>query len=145
MRSPMCEALMSRALQSGTHRPIKVMSAGLNATDGREAHPWAISAARELGVSLEEHRARSVRPEMIGEADLILTMDTQNYAQLISRFPAARAKTLMLGSFDTPRRLEIADPFFEGPQATSHCYRVLGACIDSLLRHLECDSSKRNM
>src|SRR5271166_2464696 len=55
MRSPMCEALMNRALAAVPPTQITVTSAGLNAVPGRAAHPWAVAAALELGLTLENH------------------------------------------------------------------------------------------
>lgn len=139
MRSPMCEALMNRAIQSGAHRPISASSAGLNATSGREVHPWAEVAARELGISLENHRARLLTREMTDAADVIFVMDFQNYVQLVLRFPSAKEKIGMLGAFAGPKphHLEIRDPYYEGPEATSNCYAILATCIDNLLQELE--------
>jgi protein-tyrosine-phosphatase len=86
MRSPMCEALMNQALDGLPISQISVTSAGLNATAGRAAHPWAVAAAREFGVSLERHRARILTSQMVDEADAIFTMDYQNHVQFLSRW-----------------------------------------------------------
>ena len=139
MRSPMCEALMNRALQSGAHSNLSVSSAGLNATAGREVHPRALAAAREYGISLDSHRARLLTSEMVEAADLVLVMDFQNYVQLLSRYPSAKNKIAMLAASSGSkfRNAEIKDPYYEGPEATSKCYAILATCIENLLQELD--------
>src|SRR5262245_24787612 len=51
MRSAMAEVLIQRAILEQSRTGLRVASAGLHAVDGREAHPWALDAAREEGVS----------------------------------------------------------------------------------------------
>jgi protein-tyrosine phosphatase len=146
MRSPMCEALLNRAVHS-TFPQMCVSSAGLSAVTGREAHPWAITAAHELGISLENHRARLLTSEIVDHSDLILAMDYDNYARLVSRFPDARKKVYMLGSYQgmDSRKVEIRDPYYQGADATGHCFRILANCIDHLVQEFitsrTCDSS----
>ena|SRR5437667_11864068 len=93
MRSPMCEALMKRAI-AGRPKVYNVLSAGLNAEPGRRAHPWAISAASELGISLEDHRARALSQQMVDDADAIFIMDSQNLDEIkphgFERHPSRR-------------------------------------------------------
>lgn len=134
MRSPMCEALMYRASPPGAR--FAITSAGLNATPGRLAHPWAITAAEEFGVSLKNHRARLLTADMVAHADLIFTMDYQNYAQLIARYPETAAKTHLLGAYSGNRTspMQIRDPYYGDEQATRECYNTLEACIQNLVR-----------
>src|SRR5919206_160382 len=58
IRSPMCEALAKRELAKLGSTGIAVSSAGLHAISGKEAHPWAVNAASEMGLDLSSHRAR---------------------------------------------------------------------------------------
>jgi protein-tyrosine phosphatase len=134
MRSPMCEALMKRASLPGAR--FAVTSAGLNATPGRVAHPWAITAAEEFGVSLKNHKARLLTAEMVAHADAIFTMDYQNHAQLIARYPETAGKVSLLGTYSSgsARSLQIRDPYYGGEQTTRECYKILEACIQNLVR-----------
>lgn len=137
MRSPMCEQLMQRAVGS-IASPMRISSAGLNAVSGREAHPWAIAAAREFGISLENHRAKLLTLEMVDNADLILAMDFQNYTQLVSRFPHSRRKIALLGTYGASDSggIDIRDPYYDDPEGTSRCFKRLATCIDNLLQDL---------
>jgi protein-tyrosine phosphatase len=129
----MCEALMNRAV-GGFSDSITTASAGLNAIPGRTAHPWAIMAAWEFGVSLENHRARLLTSEMIDQADAIFAMDNQNQVQLLSRWPRARNKVFMLCAYAGKeyRAVEIPDPYYGGQEETLHCYRTINDCVQNL-------------
>lgn len=119
---------------------IIVTSAGLNAIPGRRAHPWAITAARDFGISLENHHARLVNVEMVEQADAILAMDYQNLAQLASRYPTAKRKMCLLRSYagDDSGGREIPDPYYLDIQGTRACYRLLDCCITRLMNAVFC-------
>ncbi len=138
MRSPMCEALMNRECAALGHAAVSVTSAGLHSIPGREAHPWAIAAARDFGISLEEHRARPLTPEVVARATVIFTMDFQNQVQLLSRYPEAKDKTFLLSVYagEKHRSAEIPDPYYLGEEGTRRCYQTLTVCIRNLARSL---------
>jgi len=138
MRSPMCEALMNRALAGVPDKRITVTSAGLNAAPGRAAHVWAVAAARELGISLENHRAKLLTADMVNQADVVFAMDYQNQVQLVSRYSQAKHKVFMLGAYagDDNRALEILDPYYAGEEGTRDCYRILNTCVRNLVTDL---------
>jgi len=140
IRSPMCEALMNRELVRLGNAQFSACSAGLNATSGRPAHPWAIAAALEFGVSLEEHRARRLSEEDLDQADAIFAMDYQNRVQLLTRWSSVRNKVFMLSAYADKeyRSVEIPDPYYRPEEQTRFCYQVLNTCIQNLVRSLPC-------
>ncbi len=138
IRSPACEALMKHALASRPDLQLRVASAGLNAVPGRGAHPWAISIAPEFGISLDEHRARQLTPELVAQADVIFAMDYQNQVQLLSRWKDSRHKVYLLSAYAGKdyRSLEIPDPYYLGLEETRQCYAVLSTCVQNLVSSL---------
>lgn len=138
MRSAMAEGFMRRAIDDlGVNQPaVRILSAGLHAVAGRETHPWALEAAAELGVSLGEHRARPLAPEMIEQADCILAMDFQNKAELLALYPAAKNKICMMSAYaEGPwKNREIPDPYLTDLDGTRYCARQLQICVANLLR-----------
>jgi protein-tyrosine-phosphatase len=134
IRSPMCEALMKRVLADYPQVNVAVASAGLNATEGRAAHPWAVAAAREFGIHLEHHRARLLTKEMVTQADAIFAMDYQNQVQLLSRWPESKNKVYLLSAYAGPgyRCAEIADPYYLDEDHTRICYQILDICVRNL-------------
>jgi protein-tyrosine-phosphatase len=136
MRSAIAEVLMRRALsEAGLAQQVVVMSAGLHATPGTEAHPWAQQAAAELGVSLGDHRAELVTQEMVTQADCVFAMDFQNKAELLTLYPDSQKKIYMLSAYaEGPLKFrEIRDPYLEDLEATRLCGRQLQTCVRNLL------------
>lgn len=144
MRSPMCEALMKRAVADLSGLNVKVRSAGLNAKAGSPAHPWAVIAARDFGVDLSQHRSRLLTPEMLDQADAIFAMDYQNQVELLCRYPAARQRVFMLSAYagDNYRSTEIQDPFYGNEDETRRCYRILQHCTDNLVATLASNAAR---
>jgi protein-tyrosine-phosphatase len=139
IRSPMSEALFRQAIARHPSLDLKIYSAGLNATPGKRAHPWAISAAQDFGISLEGHQATLLTRAMVDEADAILAMDVQNQAEFLSRYPDAAGRFFLLGAYSgtTARALEIRDPFFGNLDETRRCYRLLQKCTRNLADSLD--------
>lgn len=139
MRSAMAEFLMSRALtEAGLLEQVQIRSAGLHATPGREAHPWAQAAAAQLGISLSQHHAKLLTREMVEAADCIFAMDFQNKAEMLNLYPASRQKVYMLSAYaEGPGRYrEIPDPYHGDLQATLLCGQQLQTSICNLIRSL---------
>lgn len=136
MRSPMAEALMRRELaETRLDQKIEVASAGLHATAGREAHPWALEAAGGLGISLVHHRAKPLTKEMVDRADCVFAMDFLNKAELVTKYPEAKNKICLLGAYaDGERRYrEIPDPYLGDLEATKSCYQELQTCVRNIM------------
>jgi len=138
MRNPMAEALFRRAARAANLPDVQVSSAGLHAIPGSGPHPWALAASSELGVPLDEHRSRLLTPEMVSNADAICAMDFQNLAELLTRYPQAKSKLLMVTAFleGARRGREIADPYFGNLDTTRACYAMLQTCIGAFTDEL---------
>jgi protein-tyrosine phosphatase len=138
MRSPMAEALFRKEIASLVDEgPLRIASAGLHATPGNPAHPWALSSSVKLGVSLDQHRAQLLTAAMLQEADAIFAMDFQNKAELLTLYPECKDKIFMLGAcLPDSNQMEIPDPYFGTVETTLDCYRMLQACIQSLVHDL---------
>ena len=133
MRSPMSEALYEEAITRHPEVVVNIASAGLNATPGTPAHPWAIAAAQDFGISLEGHRCTLLTRAMVDETDVIVAMDFQNQVELLSRYPDAESKFVLLGTYaGASRPIEIQDPFFGNLDETRRCYRLLQTCVQNL-------------
>jgi protein-tyrosine phosphatase len=136
MRSAMAEFLMRQALrEAGLEEHVQIRSAGLHANAGREAHLWAQEASADLGISLAEHRAKPLTPEMVEQADCILAMDFQNKAELLTLYPEAQGKIYMLSAYgESPWQYrEIPDPYLGDLATTRFCGRQLLTCIRNLM------------
>ena len=135
IRSPMAQALLERHLSDADCHEISVASAGLYAKPDRGADERALVAAREFGVSLDNHRCRPVTKEMVEQFDAIVGMDCLNAAALLKRYPAAREKVFLLGAIDDgkcSRPIEITDPYTGELTDVRRCYEILNSRVHGL-------------
>jgi protein-tyrosine-phosphatase len=138
MRSAMAESLMKKAL-SETSPPnsqsVRIVSAGLHANPGREAHPWMQEAATGMGISLASHRSKLLTRQMVDQADAVFAMDFQNKAELLTLYPDASEKVFMLSAYAECewRDREIPDPYLADLEGTRYCAKQLETCIHNLL------------
>lgn len=83
-RSPMAEGILKSMLSEKDN--IQVLSGGIFAPQGAGASENAILAMREKGIDISAHTAQNINPDVIGEADLILTMTHSHKQMLIAAF-----------------------------------------------------------
>jgi len=93
-RSPMAEALLRAAL-AGRVEGASVSSAGLF-RGGVPASPGSVKALATRGLDLAEHRSRSVTPELLGAADLILGMAKLHVREVVVASPEVFPRTFTL-------------------------------------------------
>lgn len=99
-RSSMAAALARKYLQErGALGKWQVTSAGLAAAEGAPPTPEAVDAVAELGADLTGHRARRLTPEMVEQADLILTMTREHNQAVLRQVPQAEGKVYTLKEF----------------------------------------------
>ena len=137
IRSPMAAELF-RSRMAALDKAIGVASAGTWTTAGRPSDTRAVAAASALGVSLESHRSRSLTAGLVAHTDLICVMDYRNEVDIITRFPRAARKTILLGSLDAlnPGDRVIPDPLGLGDAGFATCYQRLARAVDSLVREI---------
>ena len=98
-RSPMASGRARQLLESWGWKGIEVRSAGVAAFPGGGASGGALRAAGERGIDLASHESAQLTEELVGWADLILTMSEGHLhaveelgggakAELITRFAA---------------------------------------------------------
>jgi len=138
MRSPMAQLIFEQAARDNGLSGLSVTSAGIHATEGKEAHPRARVGARALGLSLDHHRSRLLNAETVSQADAIFAMDFQNKAELLACYPEAGKKIFMLSAYaeGSQRYREIPDPYYGDQEETFRCYAVLNTCVQNLVRSL---------
>jgi protein-tyrosine-phosphatase len=77
-RSPLAEVIARRVLAERGLDDVTVGSAGTNAWDGASASDGSLLVALEHGLDLSAHRARSLSPELVEQATLVLTMSASH-------------------------------------------------------------------
>jgi len=128
-RSPLAEALLRREVAARRLDGITVSSAGTGAWDGAPASEGAYLIGLENDLDLSAHRARLLTRDLLGQADLVLTMSRHHRARVQELNPAARAFLLAEYAGRTGGADEVPDPF-GGDLET---YRQTYADLDELI------------
>jgi protein-tyrosine phosphatase len=133
IRSPLASVLLRQHLRDAG---AIINSAGLLAKTGAQADPTAVIAARELGIALDDHRSSALTAKMVEENDVIIVMDHLNEAVLLTRFPQAAPKTLLLGACcvasGRSKPKEILDPYGRGLAELRKCYGDVRSYVGTL-------------
>lgn len=99
-RSSMAEAIARKALKDRKKDgQILVSSAGTAALPNAQAAEQAVAVMEEMGIDLRAHKATLLTPEMVKEADLVLTMTRAHKEQVKKLAPGAGEKVFTLAEF----------------------------------------------
>ena len=131
-RSPTAEHLLRVAL---TPSDIVVSSAGLSAVKNKPIETTAAAVLEEHGHVVTEHSGTQLTTAAINEADLILVMEQQHIAGVLSIAPEARGKVLLLGKWQNNR--EIKDPYRQGKPAFDHAYALIEEAVNAWAQRLK--------
>ncbi len=142
IRSPLAENLFRHlSAERGLDHRYDVDSAGTSswhAGERPDARMRRTAAAHGVEVS---GRSRQVRREDFYDFDLILAMDPDNKADLLTMAPnpQARAKVRLLREFDPEGDPEagVPDPYYGGPEGFERTYRIVERSVQGLLQALE--------
>ena len=133
-RSPMGEGILKHLLaQQGLADRAEVRSAGTWGSSGAAASDFAVRAAAEHGIRIENHRSSPLRRSLVREADLILAMEPAHLEEVLVQEPEASTKAFLLTTFADPERGDpggVEDPF----GADLDSYRTTYDEVDHLLR-----------
>ena len=137
-RSPMAAGLAERMLaEAGI--PAMVVSAGTLNIQGNPAAPHAITAMRELGLSIEHHRSQGASLLLLRAADHIVVMSPHHEQDILARDPKLAPKIRRLWEYcQPPGRLdEIADPVGMELAAFHACRDDIKSCLASWIDRMK--------
>ncbi len=136
-RSPMAEGVLKTLIDE---KLCDVKSAGILPMDGLPAAQNSIVVVKEYGGSISNHRTKTITPELIDWADLILVMEYKHYDAVIALVPESAVKTFMLREYKTKAKYnEVADPVGKPIDA----YRATAQEMLPILKALAKDIEKR--
>ena len=131
-RSPFAEFQWNALLaQSGREEP-RAISAGFFDQIGRRTPERFESIIKSMALDMSTHRSKMATRDMIDNADMILLMDMENYADLVRIFPDAAKKTWLLGLFAGDGEPEIIDPYILPPAEAHTSYLRLQRAVQQL-------------
>ena len=99
VRSFIAERVLKSLLKKRDVRGVEVSSAGLLNMQGAAADETARQVLRELGIDDKGHQSRLLTEAIIGEADLIVTMEKRQLQKIGDQYPQAVEKLRLLKSY----------------------------------------------
>ena len=140
-RSPMAEGLFRRELERrGIDHLVEVDSAGTgNWHVGEPPDPRARRAIARRGVDISHLRGRQVRPRDLDDFDLILTMDAENFSDLLALADKRQMEHIRLFLDFAPQAgvREVPDPYFGEEDGFELVLDLLQAAAEGLADHVE--------
>ncbi len=137
-----CRSIMAEALfahQVSIHgepeeaEAVEIISAGLAAFPGEGASAHARQAVKEEGLDLESHEARLLSPQMVEEADLVLTMTLRHKETILALMPEAEGRVFTLKEYCLPWE-EMGSPDIDDPFGLSlEAYRKVREELTELM------------
>jgi len=100
-----CRSSMARAIAKGiikekdAEKRVKVVSAGTSVIPDSKAPECAVNVMEERGLDLKKHTAKQLTPELIEEADLVLTMTRNHKQHVLTMVPKAQEKVFTLKEY----------------------------------------------
>lgn len=139
-RSSMAQGIFKNLLALEGVENVDVASAGIFALPGSPASPEAVDALADWGIDISGHKARLLTPEMVGEADLVLTMTARHKAAVLEMVPGARDKVFTINEYagfagDIPD--PIGKPVFYYRQYAEEIRRLCRLVLGRLLAERE--------
>ena len=139
-RSPLAEVLLRHVAQE-RGLDVAVSSAGTGAWNDAPASEGAYLVALERGLDLSTHRARLLTRELVGEADLILTMSRHHRARVDELGGGGRVHVLGEYAGRAPADAEVQDPFAGNIELYRQTYdelkELIAAAADRLAAEAE--------
>lgn len=102
-------AFVAASLRASLPTSVEVRGAGFHKVADRPAPPRHVQMSEKFGVSLGEHRSRTISQDDVEWADTIILMDRHNWDGLFGLRAAGR-KLVWLGAM-TDGPVEISDPY----------------------------------
>jgi protein-tyrosine phosphatase len=117
-RSPLAEGILQHKIEMHNLAGWEVSSAGIGGWHaGDSPDKRSVRVALENGIDISGQRARVFENRDFADYDLILAMDSENYAALLSRASsvADREKVQLIMNFSRPdMNTAVPDPYYDG-------------------------------
>lgn len=141
-RSPLAEAIARRLVAERRIADVSVSSAGTSAWPDAPASDGSLLVALEHGMNLGEHRARTLSPELVAGADLLLAMGPHHLERAEALGGAGRAH--LLSAFASGQARAISDPFGGDLDVYRSTYRELEQEIGRVLDRIVAERAPRD-
>ncbi|MBD3258069.1 hypothetical protein GF377_06515 [candidate division GN15 bacterium] len=149
-RSPMAEYALQSLLDKERPGQAYVMSAGTGAAAGYPATQYAQEAAKIWDLDLTPHGSQMLSPDLIAQADLILTMAPGHHREVTLMDPQAEERTYLLKKFpdNAPVGEQVEDPIGQTLDRYNETFleigEYLGKHLPEILNRIDAKRGKSN-
>ena len=138
-RSPLAEGILQKkANDKGLS--IEVDSAGTAAYHvGNLPDPRSIQVAKKYNIDITNQRARQFDASDFQEFDLIYTMDSENYNNIIKLSNSEEEEQkvkLILNEIEPQSNSSVPDPYYGGDNGFENVYQMLDLACDKIIEKL---------
>jgi len=142
-RSPLGAAMLAARLADDPElQRVEVSSAGTSAWDGSPASEGSYLVALERGLDLSNHRARMLTSDLVGRADLILTM-SEAHSHRVADLGGAEKVHTWGGYAEAPGApSEVPDPFGGDVSEYRKTADLLAELLDEIVARLRREASR---
>lgn len=109
-RSPMAEVLMKREAEARGLSELEFASAGISVWPGSRASKNAVAAMAQRGLDIGRRASVQITPQLIAEADLVLTMTRSHADALREELPRYAARVHTLADY-AGEEADVDDPY----------------------------------
>lgn len=146
-RSPMAEYALREALeQAGLDDRVEVASVGTTGWEvGNSIDRRAAALLEDHGIDTASHRAREMTPQLLADADLIITLDHDHVEPVRRAGDDIAAKQRMMREFD-PQVGEdtgIRDPWYGDEEDFEIAWQQITAATDGIIAHVRGELEQR--
>jgi protein-tyrosine phosphatase len=139
-RSPMAELLCRKMvadrlkceLNELPDRGVLVMSAGISALNGGRPTGEAVEVMARQGLNLSDHASQQVNVQLVRHADLIFAMTRGHRQAIVSQWPEAASRTVML----CPDQVDVSDPIGSPLEAYERCAEQIRGALAARLEKI---------
>ena len=129
-RSPLAEGLMKHLAETKGIE-VKVGSAGIHALVGRAPEQYSQEIAKENGFDISNYQAVQITEKIVFDYELILTLDSMVYDEVVKRYPFVIGKVKKLGFLQDHQ--DVADPYLKDRSAFDEMYIHIKQCINNFI------------
>lgn len=148
-RSPLGEGIFRHMVnEAGLSEYFLIDSAGTdgNYNLGERPDSKAIKAAKALGISIEDHRARQLVKDDFDSWDYVITMENSNIRDIKS-MGKVKGKLHLMRDFDPEGQGEIKDPWCLGQDAFDEaCTMIERSCrglLNEIIKEFSLEAAKK--
>ena len=139
-RSPLAEGILKDKVEKEGLN-VLVDSAGTSGHhSGENPDPRMRATAKKFGINIDQLKARKFSVQDFENFDLIYTMDSENYRNVLSlsRNETDKHKVmLILNELHPDENAPVPDPYFGGEQGFIDVYHLLDKATDKIIEKIK--------